>query len=174
VLTLCDALSPLQDKAIKRFLVRNIVDSGALNDIKAATALEGKRALGADGYCSRASRRDAHVVVLPQATLCPSSTPRSTTASPVLCTPALCACAPLRLAASACTSAVAALVYVSVGWCVLMRRDKDLMCVVCLFRRSTSVTTTRRRAPPRKRFGSVFVLCWSQEQTGFVESKRGG
>lgn len=31
---------PAKDKAIKRFIVRNIVDSGALNDIKAACAYE--------------------------------------------------------------------------------------------------------------------------------------
>ena len=36
----CVAPCLLQDKAIKRFLLRNIVDSGALNDIKAATALD--------------------------------------------------------------------------------------------------------------------------------------
>lgn len=32
----------LQDKAIKRYIVRNIVDSGAMNDIRAAAAYERK------------------------------------------------------------------------------------------------------------------------------------
>ena len=33
---------PNKDKAIKRYIVRNMVDAGALNDLKAACAYEGK------------------------------------------------------------------------------------------------------------------------------------
>lgn len=39
--------APLQDKAIKRFSVRNLVDSGAMNDLKAACAI--------DGACAKAA-----------------------------------------------------------------------------------------------------------------------
>jgi len=33
---------PLQDKAVKRYSVRNMVDSGAMNDLKAACVYEGE------------------------------------------------------------------------------------------------------------------------------------
>lgn len=104
---------PAKDKAIGRFMVRNMVDAGALNDLRAASAFErefdmqifAESVFVQQGFSSdHPSSPLPPVLSMPssylQSTCCPSCTPRTTTACLAPCTPALCACATWRSAAS--------------------------------------------------------------------------
>ena len=89
---------PPQDKAVRRFTVRNMIESAAIRDMSEASVYKGASRLARD-FTVRTSL--TWLVVRPaQSTFSPSSTSRSTTASPAPSTRTSSVCVPLLAAAT--------------------------------------------------------------------------